>query len=133
MSDAEAQNAVVAHWMRKADEAISAAYREHHAGDLALAINRIYYACFYAASAVLLAGGETFVKHSGVRSAVHQHLVKTGKIPGELGEFYDRAFDDRMEVDYQVTPSPEPGEVLSQIQEAEQFVATMKRILGKQT
>ena len=33
-----------------------------------------------AASAVLLDSGKTFVKHAGLRGAVHQDLVKTGKL-----------------------------------------------------
>ena len=54
MSEDEARRAVIQHLMDKADKALAAARREHTAGDLDLAVNRVYYACFYAASAVLL-------------------------------------------------------------------------------
>jgi uncharacterized protein (UPF0332 family) len=131
MSEEQARATMVAYWMQKAEEAIAAVRRECSAGDLGLAINRVYYACFHAASAQLLSEGRTFVKHAGVRSAVHQHLVKTGRIPPAFGELYDRAFDDRMEADYQIVTPPEPAEVARQIEGAEQFVAEMKKLIGR--
>jgi uncharacterized protein (UPF0332 family) len=131
MSGDESRAVVVSHWKRKAHEALASALREHAAGDLDLAVNRIYYACFYAACAALLSEGRSFVKHAGVRSAIHQYFVKTGRISAEFGELYDRAFDDRMEADYQVTNRPEPAAVLQQLRQAEQFVAEMGRIAGK--
>lgn len=130
MSEAKALAAMVNYWFSMADHAIAAARREHAAGDYPLAVNRVYYACFYAASAVLLSEGKTFVKHAGVRSAVHQHLVRSGRITRDFGEFYDRAFDDRMEIDYQIVTAPEPDEVLRQIARSEQFVAEMRRLLA---
>jgi uncharacterized protein (UPF0332 family) len=130
MSQDQAKQAMIAHWLLKADQAIAAALREHDAGDFALAINRVYYACFYAACAILLAEGKTFIKHAGVRSAVHQYLVKPGRIPAEFGELYDRAFDDRMEADYQIIPPPEADEVALQIRNAADFVAEMKRLIA---
>jgi len=130
MSEPEARTTMAAFWMHKADEALAAARREHAAGDLGLATNRVYYACFYAACAVLLLEGKSFVKHAGVRSAIHQHLVKPGRIAPEFGELYDRAFDDRLEVDYQIITPPEPSEISRQIDLAEKFVAEMKRLSG---
>jgi uncharacterized protein (UPF0332 family) len=130
MSDAESRAAMVAHWLLKADEALAAARREHQAGDFGLTINRVYYACFYAACAVMLAEGRTFTKHAGLRSAVHQHLVKPGRLSSELGEFYDRAFDDRMEVDYQIVAPPDADSAMQQVEAADQFVAKMKRLMA---
>ncbi len=42
------------------------------------AINRAYYALFYAVSALLLEEGRRFSKHSGVRAAFNRDLVKPG-------------------------------------------------------
>jgi len=41
---------------------------------------------FYAASAVLLKAGKKFIKHSGVRGAIHQHLVNTGLLDIKWGK-----------------------------------------------
>lgn len=43
------------------------------------ACNRAYYACFYAASALLYSKGLSFGKHSAVLAAFRQHFVKTGE------------------------------------------------------
>ncbi len=58
MKKAEARQEVIKYWMAKSHEALQSARSEQHAGRLEFAINRAYYACFYAASAVLLREGE---------------------------------------------------------------------------
>jgi uncharacterized protein (UPF0332 family) len=45
---------IVRYWMEKAAESIDAANDELKAGRFSFSVNRIYYACFYAASALLL-------------------------------------------------------------------------------
>jgi uncharacterized protein (UPF0332 family) len=49
------------------------------------AVNRLYYACFYAVSALLLAEGHSSPKHSGVRALFDQHWIAPGRLPKEMG------------------------------------------------
>lgn len=63
-------------------------------------VNRLYYACFYAVSALLLLHDQSFAKHSGLRSAFHREFVRSGKVCKELGHLYDRLFDNRQKADY---------------------------------
>jgi uncharacterized protein (UPF0332 family) len=44
-------------------------------------VNRLYYACYYAVSALLLQKGLFSSKHTGIRSMFNLHFVKTGKVP----------------------------------------------------
>ena len=46
-------------------------------------VNRLYYACFYAVSALLLQKGLSSSKHTGVRSLFNQHYVKPRNVPRE--------------------------------------------------
>jgi uncharacterized protein (UPF0332 family) len=46
-------------------------------------VNRLYYACFYAVSALLLTKELSSAKHSGVRSLFHQNFVKEGIVSKE--------------------------------------------------
>ncbi|MBN2562960.1 MAG: HEPN domain-containing protein [Phycisphaerae bacterium] len=85
MTEEEARRDVVRYWLGQARDALASAHSEAAAARLNFAVNRAYYACFYAASAVLLSEGRKFVKHSGVRAALHRHLVKTGRIEPDLG------------------------------------------------
>ena len=63
-------------------------------------VNRLYYACFYSVSALLLARGFSSAKHSGIRALFHQNFVKTGFVAKELAQTYDKLFDNRQKGDY---------------------------------
>ncbi len=128
MNDQEARKAVAEGWIQKANTALVAASRDYAAGDMALAINRIYYACFYSASAVLLNENRQFSKHAGVRAAVHQHLINSNRLAVQWGQFYDQAFEDRQEADYQALTIFEPDRVLHRIQQADEFLAEMQKL-----
>jgi hypothetical protein len=100
MTRDEATARAVRYWIEKARECLVSADDESRAVRFEFAINRCYYAAFYAASATLLARGRRFVKHSRVRAAVHRDLVKPGFLPEEPGKLYDRLFHDRQQGDY---------------------------------
>lgn len=69
-------------------------------GSLHAAVNRLYYACFYAASALLFTEGLHARKHAGVSALLHRHWVNKGLLPKELGRFYWLLFRARQEADY---------------------------------
>lgn len=64
------------------------------------AINRLYYACYYSVSAILLDHDIKAQTHAGVRKMLGLHFVQTGKISRELGKFYSDLFDKRQTSDY---------------------------------
>lgn len=119
---------VAEHWMRRADAALESAASELAAGRLEFAVNRAYYACFYAASAVLLIAGRTFVKHSGLRGAVHRDLVKAGRLEPQWGKAYDRLFDARQTADYLMLAEVEAREAEELLAWARGFVEQMQRL-----
>jgi hypothetical protein len=94
---------VIHYWLEKAKESLDAAQDEMESDRLSFAVNRIYYACFYAVSAILIKKRLRFKKHSGVRAAFHQHLVKPGIASHECGQLYDELFEARQEGDYMET------------------------------
>lgn len=99
MSDDAARLELAAGWWRRAVESLRTAdlIVEHFPS---AAVSHAYYACFYAASAVLAAEGRHFVKHTGVRAAVHAHLVKPGRVTVEIGRAYDELVKARQTADY---------------------------------
>lgn len=64
------------------------------------AINRLYYACFYAISALLLQFGLSPKTHAGARSLFNERVIRDGLLPEEFGDFYTKLFDVRHETDY---------------------------------
>ena len=66
------------------------------------AMNRMYYACFYVVSALLLNAGIDGVRtHEGVRQMFNKHFVLTGIVPKEWGRFYSVVYGNRSEADYE--------------------------------
>lgn len=130
MTDDTARREVAEFWMRRAETALSSASSEIAAGRCEFAVNRVYYACFYGASAVLLLGGRTFARHSGVRGSVHQDLVRTGSLDTKWGKAYDRLFDRRQAADYVELFEVSETEATELLDLARGFVVEMKRLLA---
>ena len=64
------------------------------------AANRMYYACYYAASALLIANGITTKSHDGVKQMFGLHFIKTGVLPMPLSSIYSTLFKRRLSGDY---------------------------------
>lgn len=94
-------------------------------------MNRLYYACFYAATALLAQRGLASSKHAGVRSLLHQHFVKEGEVPVEMGRLYDQLFEARQEGDYVDFVAFQEEDVRPRMPSTEQFVAQVERLLSK--
>jgi uncharacterized protein (UPF0332 family) len=101
-------------------------------GDWVSAINRAYYAVFYAANAVLELDGLQRSKHSGVMSLFREKYVKTGKIEGEYSDMYGQAFESRQESDYERTEFPSQEDAQVAVERAERFVARIEKFLNDQ-
>ncbi len=63
-------------------------------------VNRIYYACFYAVSALLLKKGVESSTHKGLRQMFGLHFVQSGIVSKEYGKFFSDLFDRRQTGDY---------------------------------
>jgi uncharacterized protein (UPF0332 family) len=63
-------------------------------------INRIYYACFYAVSGLLLKQGIDTSTHKGIRQMFGLHYVQTGLISKEYARFFSDLYDRRQTGDY---------------------------------
>ncbi len=116
--------------MSKAVRAVASARLLLDAGDVDGACNRAYYAMFDAAKAALIklmpgidpALAKT---HSGLISAFSLNLVKTGKLPMEMGKALNRAHEIRQIADY---TGDEVGieQARSLIEQANLFVETIQ-------
>ena len=94
------------------------------------ACNRAYYAMFDAAQAALKAAGidKRAKTHSGLIAVFGEHLIKTGKLPVDLGHSISRVMNIRAAADYD-------GDTLGSthsrhaLAEAEFFVAAIESAL----
>jgi uncharacterized protein (UPF0332 family) len=65
------------------------------------AINRLYYACFYAVSALLIQKDIKAYTHTGIKQMFGLHIVLTGLIDPEISKIYNTLFDKRQKGDYE--------------------------------
>lgn len=64
------------------------------------AMNRLYYACFYAAEGLLLANHIEAQTHNGVKMQLSMLFFRTGKLPIEHAHTYYTLFEKRQSGDY---------------------------------
>lgn len=95
------------------------------------AMNRMYYACFYAVSALLVDKGIEAKTHSGVRQMLGMHFVRTGKFPIPLSKFYTDLFDNRQTGDYEDFVYFDEQTTSELYPQAVEFIATIEKMLSK--
>jgi uncharacterized protein (UPF0332 family) len=130
MNKEQANQILIDLWLEKASDALASARLELAEGHLGFAINRLYYSCFYAVTALLLTSGKQFARHSAVLSEFNRAYVKTGKVDVAWSKFYQKLFDDRQESDYIPTATFEPADVMQWLQQAESFVAAIRHLIN---
>lgn len=99
--DNESRQAMIAYRQEKAYAALDDAVFLTDAGRYNLAANRLYYALYYAASALLLSKGIVTKRHSGLITQIHMNFVKSGILTTEEGGLFKVMFDLRHEGDYE--------------------------------
>ncbi|MCL4552797.1 MAG: HEPN domain-containing protein [Candidatus Marsarchaeota archaeon] len=119
----------VRHRLSRAEESLAEARLLLDGGYLIGTVNRVYYGCFYAVSALLFTEGLTSSKHSGVISAFDRHWIKTGRLPLEAGRLYRTLFELRQEGDYKDVASFDRDEVSELLSQAEAFVKQISVLL----
>jgi len=92
-------------------------------------INRLYYACFYAVSALLYFHSIEAKTHKGVRIKFMNEFIKTGLFDKEYGKLFSDLFDWRQEGDYSDFVSFDKDLTLPLINKTEAFIALIRKFL----
>jgi uncharacterized protein (UPF0332 family) len=116
--------------MQKAARALASARLLLDAGDADGACNRAYYAMFDAARAALASEAEPEATrtHNGLIAAFGLRLIKTGRLPRELGRMLNRAEEVRLLADY-MGGAVEPQDARELLSQAEAFVSAVRDYL----
>jgi uncharacterized protein (UPF0332 family) len=91
------------------------------------AASRAYYAAFHALTTLFALRGQTYSKHSAIRTALHRELVQTGILNTELGRNYDFLLDLRETGDYGGLTQVTPENARLAIDKAEAFLAAVRQ------
>ena len=98
--DEQSRLALIQYRIERAEETIEEASLLSKESHFNAAINRLYYACFYAASALMVAYGLTASSHAGVKTMIGMHFVSKGLLSKEQGKTFSRLFEIRHSGDY---------------------------------
>ncbi|MGD9100067.1 MAG: HEPN domain-containing protein [Anaerolineae bacterium] len=119
-------------YLKAARQALAGGQHNLHSGFYGIAVNRAYYAVFYAANALLVTKGMVRGKHSGTISAFRQFFVKPGLIEPEYSDIYGSLMDDRHVSDYDMDTAIEPQRAETDVQDARRFVERIETYLGRE-
>jgi uncharacterized protein (UPF0332 family) len=129
MNESESKKTLIGIWLKKADEALASAELELNAGHTNFAVNRLYYACFYAVTAILLRDGKQFARHSAVKSEFVRTYIKPGRIDAKWNKVYQKLFDDRQEGDYIPTATFQASDVSASLHQAREFTDLIRGLI----
>jgi len=94
------------------------------------AANRLYYACYYAAMALLINNEYEARTHDGVKTLIGLHFVKNNIISEELMRAYRRMFNLRQTGDYDDLAVITLDDVLELYEPAKQFIETIEKLIN---
>jgi len=92
--------------------------------------NRLYYACFYAATALLINDGYEAHTHSGVKILLGLHYIKENKIEKTFGKMYEKLFDLRQQGDYSNWIDVKKDAIIPLLKPAEKFIAEIEKMIN---
>ncbi|MBO7462630.1 MAG: HEPN domain-containing protein [Bacteroidales bacterium] len=98
--DEQSRAELVKYRISRADETIKEAMLLTNEGYYNAAINRLYYACFYAVQALLVKNGISSASHAGVKTMLGLNFVSKGLLDVEYGKTFSRLFEIRHSGDY---------------------------------
>lgn len=93
-------------------------------------INRLYYACYYAVSALLLKRNIIVKTHTGQITKFNELYVKTGLVDRESGRIYANLMDWRQQGDYGDMFDFDEEKVSPVIQPVERFIDELTHLIA---
>ncbi len=130
LSDEE-RDAIVYYRIQKANETLKEAEGIAQLGFWNAVANRLYYACYYVTTALLIYNGHTAQTHSGVIRLFGLNFVVTGKVSREQSKFYSKLFELRQTGDYDDLYYLTEEEVQPLIKAAFTYIKEIEMLLKK--
>ena len=127
--DEQSRQGLVRYRMQRADETMEEVSLLSEHGHYNAAVNRLYYACYYAAEALLLHNHISASTHAGVKSMLGLHFVSKGILSLAHGKTFNTLFEKRHSSDYEAFAYCDKELIDSLTPLAEAFIAKIKELL----
>ncbi len=119
--------------LREAEETLDEATRMIQEGfSSRSAVNRAYYAMFYAVLALLIRFDveHKTSKHSGIISIFDREFFLAGRIESRYSKMLHNLFDMRQKADYKEMVELTSDDATKAVEQAQEFVAAIKGLIG---
>jgi len=127
----EDKNALVTVRLQRAKDTMVEVKGNMQLGYWRIAANRLYYACYYAVSALLIKNNFTAHTHTGVINQFGLHFVAKGFVSKEKGKFFKQLFNLRQSGDYDDWFDIDEKDVKPFLDPAEKFIAEIENLINK--
>ena len=127
--DEQSREALVKYRLERADETIKEAELLAKESHFNAAVNRLYYACFYATTALLVANGISTSSHAGAKTMLGLNFISKGILSNEHGKTFSRLFEIRHSGDYDDFVYCDSEMVDEYTPKAKDFIEAIKSIL----
>ena len=92
---------LISYPLQRASETLEEADYNAKGGYFNAAVNRLYYSCYYAASALMLENKLEASSHKGIKTMLGLEFVVKGKLDAKYGRIYQQLFENRQSGDYE--------------------------------
>ncbi len=112
----------------RANEAIIEAKEALELNHLILAVNRIYYACFYSVEALMLTRDFSTKNHGALKGEFNKAFIHSGILDKKYYKILSNAFENRQTGDYGDFVKFNKDEVGNSLTEAKEFVTEINKM-----
>ncbi len=93
------------------------------------ATNRLYYACFYSVSAILIKNNINTKSHNGAKTKFNELFVSTGIINNDLARVYAYLLENRIKGDYNDFFKMDEEKFMRLYHPAKDLISTIEKLL----
>ena len=129
--DEQSREALIQYRLERADETLKEVEILSNEAHYNAATNRLYYACFYAVTALLVANGHSTQSHAGAKTLLGLHFVSKGLLSNEYGKIFSRLFEIRHSGDYDDFVYCDKEMIDEYLPKAKEFINAIKVLLNK--
>jgi len=121
--------ALVAYRLERAKDTVQEAVDMLEKDHYNAAVNRLYYACYYAVSALLVKNNIQAHTHSGVKQMFGMSFIVNGKLPRTYNITYTELFDKRHSGDYDDFLSFDRETVERLLPDTQAFIEAIEKLI----
>lgn len=126
----EERRAIVSYRLERSEEALEEVKKLVQAGMYNICANRLYYASFYATSALLINHGISASTHTGVRAMLQLHFVRTGLLSKEEAGVLNKNFAFRQQCDYDDFIDASKEDIEEMIPQTEVLIRKIRQLIA---